>query len=314
MTTEDLFVGVDISKANLDVGFDPVRTVRRFANDEAGRSECVSHLLEQRPRLIVVEATGGFETQFASAVRAAGLTVAVVNPRQVRDFARATGVLAKTDALDATVLARFASAVQPVVRAAPDEETQALAELVARRRQLVAIRSQEKTRLAMVTGSRSRASIKEHLTWLDARIKELDTDLTAALRQSTSWKVKEGVLKSAPGVGKVTVLTLLSQLPELGCLNRREVAALVGLAPFNRDSGKQRGIRRIWGGRAEVRSVLYMATLAAIRGENPIAAFHDRLVTKGKPAKVALVATMRKLLTSLNAMVKSNSAWNPHGA
>jgi transposase len=306
----DVFAGVDVSKAVLDVGFHPACPAQRYANDEPGIAACIAALAACAPRLIVVEATGGFETRFAVEARAAGLSMAVVNPRQVRDFAKATGVLAKTDRLDAAVLARFAAVIRPVVREAPDQETRELAEWVARRRQLVAMRAQEKTRLA-TAGAVQRDSIKEHIGWLDHRIDALDVDLTAALRTSSSWKVKEDLLKSAPGVGRVTILTLLSLLPELGRLGRREIASLVGLAPFNRDSGTMRGQRMIWGGRAEVRSVLYMATLAAIRGENAIAAFHRRMVEKGKPAKVALVAAMRKLLTILNAMLKNNTPWNP---
>lgn len=306
----EVFIGIDVSKAWLDVGFHPICPAQHYANDEAGIARCIEVLASFEPRLIVVEATGGFETRFAVDARAAGLNVAVVNPRQVRDFAKATGVLAKTDRLDAAVLARFAAAIRPVVRETPDKETRELAELVGRRRQLVSMRAQEKTRLA-TAGGRQKDSIREHIGWLDERINALDVDLTAALRTSSSWKVKEDLLKSVPGVGKVTILTLLSHLPELGRLGRREVAALAGLAPFNRDSGTMRGRRMIWGGRAEVRSVLYMATLAAIRGENAIAAFHRRMVGKGKPAKVALVAAMRKLLTILNAMLKNNTPWNP---
>ena len=309
-TKDEVFAGVDVSKAMLDVGFHPAGGAQQFANDETGIAQCVEALDKVATKLIVVEATGGFETQFAVAARTAGLSIAVVNPRQVRDFAKAAGVLAKTDKLDAEVLARFAAVIRPVVREAPDKETRELAELVARRRQLVSMRAQEKTRLASAAGARQRDSLKEHIVWLDGRIDALDVDLTAALRNSSSWKVKQDLLKSAPGVGKVTILTLLSHLPELGHLGRREIAALVGLAPFNRDSGKMRGQRMIWGGRAEVRSVLYMATLAAIRGENTIAAFHRKLVEKGKPAKVALVAAMRKLLTILNAMLKKSTPWN----
>lgn len=310
----EVFVGIDVSKAFLDVGFHPVSVPRQFANDEAGIAQCAEVLLAMAPRLVVVEATEGFETQFAVAARAAGLRVAVVNPRQVRDFAKATGILAKTDRLDAAVLASFAAVIRPTVREAPDQETLELAELVARRRQLVAMRAQEKTRLATAKGIHQRDSLKEHISWLDERIGTLDVDLTAALRNSSSWKVKQDLLKSVPGVGKVTILTLLSHLPELGSLGRREVAALVGLAPFNRDSGSMRGKRMIWGGRAEVRNVLYMATLSAVRGENAIAAFHQRLVATGKPAKVALVAAMRKLLTILNAMLKHNTLWNQNCA
>ncbi len=311
MTMNELFVGVDVCKAWLDVGFAPEASVQRFSNDESGIGGCLDELSKRSPTLIVIEATGGFETLFAIHARGAGLRVAVVNPRQVRDFARATGILAKTDRLDATVLARFGAAIRPPVREAPDDETRDLAEQLTRRRQLVQIRAQEKARLTTMVGPRQTKSIKEHIKWLTEHIDSLDIDLTAALRSSPSWKAKEDVLKSAPGVGTVTTLTLLAQLPELGKLGRREITALVGLAPFNRDSGSHRGVRMIWGGRAEVRSILYMATLAATRGQNPIADFHQRLINKGKPAKVALVATMRKLLTILNAMLKTNTSWAP---
>jgi transposase len=311
MHVKEVFVGIDVSKAVLDTGFFPRGAAGQYANDEGGIARCIEELVTLSPVLVVIEATGGLETPFAVMARAAGLQVAVVNPRQVRDFARATGVLAKTDRLDADVLARFAAVIRPQVRPSPDKETRDLAELVARRRQLVAMRAQEKTRLSQAAGSRQKDSLKEHIVWLDERIGQLDVELTAALRTSSSWKVKEDLLKSVPGVGRVTVLTLLSLLPELGQLRRREIAALVGLAPFNRDSGTMRGRRMIWGGRADVRAVLYMATLSAVRGQNAIAEFHRRLVAKGKPAKVALVAAMRKLLTILNAMLKNNSPWNP---
>lgn len=311
MQVKEVFAGIDVSKAVLDAGFFPADAPRQYSNDEDGIARCIEDLAKLSPTLIVLEATGGLETPFAAAARAAGLQVAVVNPRQVRDFAKATGVLAKTDRLDAGILARFGAVIRPQVRPAPDNETRELAERVARRRQLVAMRAQEKTRLAQAVGARQKDSLKEHIAWLDERIGQLDIELTAALRTSSSWKVKEDLLKSVPGVGRVTIVTLLSLLPELGQLGRREIAALVGLAPFNRDSGTMRGRRMIWGGRADVRSVLYMATLSAVRGENAIAAFHKRLVEKGKPAKVALVAAMRKLLTILNAMLKNNSPWNP---
>jgi transposase len=314
MHVKEVFAGIDVSKAVLDTGFFPAGPPGQYANDEAGIARCIEELVTLSPVLVVIEATGGLETPFAVMARAAGLQVAVVNPRQVRDFARATGVLAKTDRLDADVLARFAAVIRPQVRPSPDKETRDLAELVARRRQLVAMRAQEKTRLSQAAGSRQKDSLKEHIVWLDERIGQLDVELTAALRTSSSWKVKEDLLKSVPGVGRVTVLTLLSLLPELGQLRRREIAALVGLAPFNRDSGTMRGRRMIWGGRADVRAVLYMATLSAVRGQNAIAEFHRRLVAKGKPAKVALVAAMRKLLTILNAMMKNNVPWNPQSA
>lgn len=309
MNTEERFAGVDVSKAHLDLGLDPDGRVGRFGNDEEGVAALVGRLLDFQPTLVVLEATGGLEMLLAASGRAAGLPLAVVNARQVRDFAKATGRLAKTDKLDAQVLAHFAKAVRPDARPGKTGAEQELAELVARRRQLVEMRAREKTRLSMA-GPRQKDSVKEHIAWLDERVAQMDGDLAGRLRESDTWKTQADLLQSAPGVGPVTVLTLLSLLPELGKLNRREIAALAGLAPFNRDSGFQRGQRMIWGGRAEVRSVLYMATLAATRGDNPIADFHRRLVEKGKPAKVALTAAMRKLLTILNAMMKQNKHWS----
>lgn len=310
---EERFAGVDVAKMHLDLAWGPAGAVERFTNDEVGVSSLIERLLQWHPTLVVLEATGGLEMLLAASGRAVGLPLAVVNARQVRDFAKATGRLAKTDRLDARVLAQFAQAVRPDARPGRNAAEQALVELVARRRQLVDMRAQEKTRLAMAS-PRQRESLQEHIAWLSERIARLDGDLNQRLRESDLWKTQVNLLRSAPGIGPVTVLVLLSHLPELGKLNRREIAALVGLAPFNRDSGFQRGRRTIWGGRAEVRSVLYMATLAATRGDNPIAAFHRRLVAQGKPAKVALTAAMRKLLTILNALMKQNQPWSPQHA
>lgn len=309
MSKEDIFAGIDVSKQSLDLGLTGAGKVERFDNDDSGIAGLVEVLNNRQPALIVVEATGGLEMLVVAALRVAGLPIAVVNARQVRDFAKATGRLAKTDKLDALVLAHFAQAVRPAIREGRSEAEQELVEQVARRRQLVEMRAQEKARLSMAS-TRQKTSIQEHIAWLDARITDLDNDLKARLKASDLWKEKVDLLQSVPGIGPVTTLTLLSYLPELGKLNRREIAALAGLAPFNRDSGFQRGYRMIWGGRAEVRSVLYMATLAAVRGDNAIALFHQRLVAKGKPAKVALTATMRKLLTILNAMMKQNKHWS----
>lgn len=306
---EEFFAGIDVSKSHLDLGLSPSGQFERFNNDETGVAGLVATLEQVRPALIVVEATGGLEMLVVAALRVAGLPIAVVNARQVRDFAKATGRLAKTDKLDALVLAHFAQAVRPAIREGRTDAEQELVEQVARRRQLVEMRAQEKARLSMA-GARQKASIKEHIAWLDERLSDLDDDLKTILKASDIWKERVDLLQSVPGVGPVTTLTLLSYLPELGKLNRREIAALAGLAPFNRDSGFQRGYRMIWGGRAEVRSVLYMATLSAVRGNNSIASFHKRLVEKGKPAKVALTASMRKLLTILNSMMKQNKHWS----
>ena len=309
MKTEE-FVGIDVSKGRLDICLHTSGELLSVPNDVDGIEELVRKLNSIAPSLVALEATGGYETVFATTAYAAGLPVAVINPRQVRDFAKATGMLAKTDALDAKVIARFAAMVKPDVRARRDEETDALAGMVARRRQLVSMRVQEKNRLA-VANPRQKADIKEHVSWLDERIRLLEIDLTAALRESNAWRVQEDLLKTAPGIGSITSATLLALLPELGHLNRSEIAALAGVAPFNRDSGQYRGKRMIWGGRAEVRSVLYMATLSAIRFNEPIKALHARLIARGKAPKVAIVACMRKLLTILNAMLKSNTPWNP---
>jgi transposase len=305
----ELFVGIDVSKARLDVCMHPAGEKRSDPNDAESIEKLVAFLVEKKPALIVLEATGGLETAFAVAACAAGLPVAVANPRQVRDFAKATGMLAKTDALDAAVIARFASAIKPKPRPMRDEETEELAGMVARRRQLVLMRVQEKNRLAGAP-AKQKDGIREHIKWLGEHIQTLDVDLTAALRKSEAWRVKEDLLESVPGIGRITCATLLALLPELGKLNRGEIAALGGVAPFNRDSGKYRGKRMIWGGRADVRSVLYMATLAAIRFNETIKVFHKKPIERGKPAKVAIVACMRKLLTILNSMLKNQQSWN----
>jgi transposase len=303
------FIGIDVSKQWLDVASLPERETRRFSNDGAGQEQLGAWLIQLAPELIVMEATGGFETRVATALAAEGLALAVVNPRHVRDFARAFGILAKTDRIDASVLAAFAEKVHPPVRPLPDEDRRELIDLVDRRRQLVTMRAEEKTRLSQATAS-ARQDIKEHIEWLDERLRRLDIDLTAKLRSSSLWKAKEEILISVPGVGRVTVFTLLARLPELGALNRRAIAALTGVAPFARDSGQHRGRRMIWGGRADVRSVLYMAAVTAARINPVIKSFYLRLKQAGKPAKVALTACMRKLLTILNTMLRTNQSWH----
>jgi transposase len=303
------FIGIDVSKQWLDLATLPERETRRFSNDGAGQEQLGAWLIQLAPELIVMEATGGFETRVATALAAEGLALAVVNPRHVRDFARAFGILAKTDRIDASVLAAFAEKVHPPVRPLPDEDRRELIDLVDRRRQLVTMRAEEKTRLSQATAS-ARQDIKEHIEWLDERLRRLDIDLTAKLRSSSLWKAKEEILISVPGVGRVTVFTLLARLPELGALNRRAIAALTGVAPFARDSGQHRGRRMIWGGRADVRSVLYMAAVTAARINPVIKSFYLRLKQAGKPAKVALTACMRKLLTILNTMLRTNQSWH----
>jgi transposase len=302
-----IFVGMDVSQDTVDVAVQP-GTAFQIRNDELGVVEAVTQLQAVRPTLIVLEATGGLEVPLAGALAAAGLPVVVVNPRQVRDFARATGQLAKTDRLDAQVLARFAEVIHPPVRPIPDEQTQALAALVARRRQLIEMLTAEKNRLRL-TARPLQKRVQAHVTWLEHELARINTDLTTTMQQSPVWREKDEVLRSVPGVGPVLTTTLLANLPELGTLTRKEVAALAGVAPFPRDSGTLKGRRAIWGGRAHVRAALYMAALVATRKNPVIRTFYQRLCQAGKAKKLALTACMRKLLTILNAMVKSGTSW-----
>jgi len=303
-----LYVGIDVSKSSLEVAVRPTDERWRVANDERGIEQISSHLRELGPALIVLEATGGLEVPLASALACAQQPVAVVNPRQVRDFARATGKLAKTDLLDAQVLAHFAEAVCPEPRPVPDERLQALSALLARRRQVMEMLTMERNRLHSARRE-VRERIKEHIAWLQKELESLDQDLSRSLRALPLWREQDDLLRSVPGVGRVTSLTLLAELPELGQLNRKQIAALVGVAPLNCDSGVLRGRRTIWGGRSQVRSALYMAALVATRHNPVIAAFYQRLCGAGKEKKVALVACMRKLLTILNAIVKHRTPW-----
>jgi transposase len=304
----DVFVGVDVSKSRLDVAVRPSGEIWSVTNDEAGFATLVERLKPLAPELVVMEATGGYQAPLVAALTLVDIAVAVVNPRQVRDFARATGMLAKTDALDAEVIARFGEALRPAPRLMPDAETQALQAVVMRRRQLVDMITAESNRLATALEP-VRRDIEEHISWMRRRLKDIDDDLYSALKKSPLWRVKEQILRSAPGIGRVTTCALVAQLPELGALNGRKISALVGVAPFNRDSGTLRGRRTIWGGRASVRHALYMATLTAIRCSPTVRAFYDRLIAAGKPAKVAHVACMRKLLVRLNAMVRTGTTW-----
>lgn len=308
---DELFAGIDISKERLDVAVRG-RQTRGWSMKytDAGVHSLVQELRELAPTLVVLEATGGLETYVLTALATAGVPVVRINPRQVRDFARATGELAKTDEIDARILALFAEKIRPEVRALPSEEQRDLEALMTRRRQLVDIRVGERNRLHQSTLV-VRASIEEHIAWLDARIGEVDADLQERIKASSVWSEKDQVLRSTPGVGPTVSLSLLTSVPELGTLNRQKVSKLVGIAPLNCDSGTMRGKRRIWGGRADVRSVLYMATLSAVRFNPVIREFYQRLVTRGKAKKVALVACMRKLLTILNRMVKDNTTWDP---
>ena len=310
MVEHPVFVGIDVAKASLDVAVHPTTERWTLAYTEREVAGLLSRLAALAPALVVLEATGGLEGALVGALAAAGLPVVVVNPRQVRDFAKATGLLAKTDALDAAVLAHFAAAVRPTPRALPDAATQALAALVTRRRQLVAMLTAERNRLSSAPRA-LRAEIQAHITWLQRRLGRLDEDLHQAIRTSPAWRAQDDLLQSVPGVGPVLARTLLASLPELGHLDRKAIAALVGVAPLNRDSGTFRGRRRVWGGRAAVRAVLYMGTLVAVRHNPVLRAFYQRLRAAGKLPKVALTACMRKLLTILNAMLKQQTRWNP---
>jgi transposase len=306
----DLFVGIDVSKAALDIAVAPTGEAWSVANSTEGMQQLVRKLGEISPTLIVLEATGGLERRAVAALAGASLPVVAVNPRQVRDFAKATGQLAKTDAIDAAVLALFADRIRPQVRPLRDEETQELEALVVRRRQVVDMLTAEKNRLiAAPPSKRVRTAIGKTIKWFQKQLEEIDSDLDNAVKGSPLWREKDDLLQSVPGVGKVLSRTLLSLVPELGTLGKKQLAALVGVAPLNWDSGQQRGRRCIWGGRAQVRAVLYMGALVAARFNPVIRAFHARLIASGKLPKVALVACMRKLLTILNAIVRDRTPW-----
>jgi transposase len=306
--TRQICVGVDISKATLDIGTSDEQHWQ-CANDDSGLCELVQRLQALQPEKIVIEASGGYEAAAVAALATAQLPVVVVNPRQVRDFARATGRLAKTDRIDALLLARFALAVQPALRPLKDEKTRELEALLLRRRQITQMLVAERLRLSQAL-PRLRQEIKDHIHYLVKQMKKCDLGLDEALRNSEVWREREVLFKPVKGIGPQTLFALCSMLPELGTLGRRKIAALVGVAPFNWDSGKMRGERRCWGGRAELRTTLYMATTTAVRFNSVIAKFYQRLMTLGKPHKVAIVACMRKLLTILNAMVRDNAPWN----
>jgi len=304
-----VFVGIDVAKHRLDIHLRPSGESLTIDHDDENVAALVERLAALAPALVVLEASGGMEVRLAAALAAAGLPVAVVNPRQVRSFARAIGRLAKTDRLDAAAIAHFAEAVRPAVRPLADEATRHLQALMARRRQLLEMLIAERNR-RQAAAPALHGRIDAHLRWLEEALAEIERDLDGAIRASPVWRAKEALLLSVPGVGPVSARTLLAQLPELGALTRRQAAALVGVAPFNRDSRKMRGKRAIWAGRAALRACLYMAAVAAARGSNPaIAGFYRRLHQAGKPAKLALTACMRKLVVTLNAMLRTNTAW-----
>ncbi len=307
MTSTQVFVGIDISKAQLDLALRPEGQCSA-PNNEAGYAQVLERLNAVHPTLVVLEATGGLEIPLTGVLAAAGVPVVAVNPRQVRDFAKATGRLAKTDALDAQTLAHFAEVMRPAPRPLPDEQTQAWAAILARRRQLVEMLTAEKNRLG-TAGKPVRKSLRTHIAWLERELSHTDRGLAQAIRESPVWREKEALLRSTPGVGPVVTTTRLATLPELGTLTGKQIAALVGVAPLNRDSGTWRGKRTVWGGRAQIRAVLYMAALVAARFNPVIRVFYQRLRAAGKAKKVVLTACMRKLLIVLNAMLKHRTPW-----
>ena len=306
---EQIFIGIDVAKDRLDVHLRPLGEAFTVARDNEGLAALVDRLKHVAPALIVVEATGGFEVTVAAAIGSAGLPLAVVNPRQIRDFARATGKLAKTDALDAAAIAHFAEAVRPEPRPLPDAQAQELGELVARRRQVIEMIVAERNRLRSLRSGRLKKRIEQHLAVLQKELTAIENDLGDSIRGTPAWRENEDLLTSVPGVGNATAHTLLADLPELGTLRRKQISALSGIAPFNRDSGTWRGKRTVSGGRASVRTALYMAALVASRFNPVIAAFYQRLRAAGKAPKVALVACMRKLLVILNAIIRDKRPW-----
>jgi transposase len=303
-----IYVGIDVAKVKLDLAVHPSGQTWGFTNDDRGINEVVSCLQSLSPALVVLEATGDIEMPLTAALVVAGLPVAVVNPRQIREFARAMGKLSKTDTLDAQVMAHFAAKVQPKPRPIPDAQTQELSDIMTRRRQIVEMIVAERNRLLTARGIVSEG-IGAHIAWLEQELANINRDLRDKIRKSSVWREKDNLLRSVPGIGPIVSATLLAELPELGTLDRRQIAALVGVAPLNRDSGKFRGKRSVWGGRAKVRAVLYMSTLVASRHNPVIRAFYQRLCAAGKEKKVALTACMRKLLTILNAMLTHRTHW-----
>lgn len=305
----DLYVGIDVSQDRLDVAFSDGRECH-FGNDSAGHAQLCALLVPEQPQLVVMEATGGLERSAAAEIAAAGLALRIVNARQVRDFAKASGRRAKTDRLDARVLVSFAQAMKLEPRELPSEEVQALQALIARRRQLIEMLVMEKNRMRTAHKEIKRG-LKKNIEWLEQQLKHLDQDLGSALRDCGVWREKVELLESVPGIAQLTALKLLASLPELGTLNRREISALAGVAPFNRDSGRWSGKRSVYGGRAMARGALYMSALVGVRYNAVLKTFYQRLRAAGKPAKVALVACMRKLLIIINSMIRHRQPWRP---
>ena len=305
-----MYVGIDVSKASLDVAVHPSAEAWQVKNDSTGITGLIEQLNAYGPELIVLEATGGYENALVAALGAAGLPVVVVNPRQVRDFAKAMGLLAKTDRIDASVLALFGERVRPEPRELPSKAMQELEALLSRRRQILEMLGAERNRLEHAKGSVKR-DLQEHIRYLEKRLRKVDTEIEEHIQASPLWRAKEDLLRSVPGVGPVVSRTLIAELPELGRLSRKRIAALVGVAPFARDSEQLRGQRIVWGGRASVRAALYMAAVVGVRRNPVLKPFYQRLKDAGKPSKVALVACMRKLLCILNSMVRHNRRWEP---
>ena len=310
MSQEPVYIGIDVSKDQVDVAVRPTGRNWSVQYDGTGVDELVANLNRLDPAAVITESTGGLELPLVAALAAASLPVVVVNPRQVRDFAKSTGQLAKTDRLDAQVLAHFGEAVRPPLRPLRDADTQALGAVLARRRQVMEILVAEKNRLGRAV-PQVRPRIESHISWLKQELDDLDTELRLRIHSSPVWREKDDLLRSVPGVGPQVSLTLLAYLPELGKLNRKQIAALVGVAPFNRDSGPHRGKRSVWGGRARVRAALYMGALVASRRNPVLREFYQRLLEAGKPKKLALTACMRKLLTILNSMARTGAHWDP---
>ncbi|MCH9828293.1 MAG: IS110 family transposase [Gammaproteobacteria bacterium] len=309
---KELVLGIDVSKQSLDCATWPTTRASKYARDVEGIAALVLHAQTLKVRLVVLEATGGLEIEVAAELARAEVPVAVVNPRQTQRFAQALGILAKTDQVDAGILARFGAMTGVEPRPLKDEALRALDEVVARRRQLVEMLTMERNRLSGARDRRVTKDLKAHIGWLEKRQTDLDNELRQRVKDSPAWRAKDELLRSVKGIGEVNAATLVAELPELGSLGRKQIAALVGVAPFNRDSGKLKGKRMIWGGRATVRHALYMATQSAQRHNPQIRAMSERLSAKGKPAKVVTVACMRKLLTILNAILRTRQPWNPH--
>lgn len=309
--SSSLYIGIDVSKHTLDIAGFPDEAPFQISNDPAGHDQLVQKLKPLTVERIVMEASGGYEMALAACLRASGQPVVVVNGRCVRDYAKACGILAKTDRIDAKVLSSFASKINTTLRPAKDEETRDLEALVTRRRQLLLMIHAEQNRLDTAPQA-IKPDIKTHVQWLSKRLDKVDKSLKSAIEHSDTWRVHDNLLQSIPGIGPITAQTMIAQVPELGQLTRKHIAALIGLAPFNKDTGTSKGYRCIQGGRTMVRNVLYMATLAAVRHNKTLRTFYQHLVAMGKPKKVALVATMRKLLTIMNAMIKYQRTWQPH--